>query len=446
VFPNEQIKSGDNGVLAVEFSDGSRMDLGRNSDITLNENTQVSDEDNKQKSSTLEDAQGEVAEIQKALAEDENFDPSKLEAPAAGGVAAVGGGGEDDGSSVVEIDYLNPTTTPNNGFDTIGITVAFPEQREVLLLEPDIPVPVAGPTESVEVTDSAVDETSGLNTNASGALSIDGAAPQDVSLLASGATWDAANKALIADDNSYRIDVNNDGTYTFTLLSALDHPPGSGVDNKFDFDISAELTSDSGSVFNTSFTVTVYDDGPVVNNTEGSIRDIYDAPDEILEGLIDYDLGLDGLGSIRLNEPSWDGDDNPLSSEDDTLSFELDNSGNLGVLYAYVDVTSEDGSNGNPGWDGVGGADRLVFTLQPEASSGDVGSYELVLYDVVDLPEPSDGSEELQSLDILFGFTATDNDGDSVSDDFTVTFNNFLTDLDPNSTLLSHPDSVDLTA
>jgi hypothetical protein len=145
VLPNEQIKTGDNGVLAVEFSDGSTMDLGRNSDIILNENSLVSDEANKQTSSTLEDAQEEVAEIQKALAEDESFDPSKLEAPAAGGVAAVGGGAEDDGSSVVEIDYLNPTMTPYNGFDTTGITVAFPEQREVLLLDPDQSVSVEEP-------------------------------------------------------------------------------------------------------------------------------------------------------------------------------------------------------------------------------------------------------------------------------------------------------------
>ena len=140
VLPNEQIITGDGGAIAVEFSDGTTMDLGRNSDVTLNEATLISYEGNKLASPTLvEDAQGEVAAIQEVLAEDGTFDPSKLDAPAAGGVAAAGGaaGMEDDGSTVVEIDYLNPTMTPHNGFDTTGINVVFPEPLEVLLLEPD---------------------------------------------------------------------------------------------------------------------------------------------------------------------------------------------------------------------------------------------------------------------------------------------------------------------
>ena len=144
VLPNEQIITGDGGAIAVEFSDGTTMDLGRNSDVTLNEATLISYEGNKLASPTLvEDAQGEVAAIQEVLAEDGTFDPSKLDAPAAGGVAAAGGaaGMEDDGSTVVEIDYLNPTMTPVNGFDTTGINVVFPEPLEELLLEPDEPPP-----------------------------------------------------------------------------------------------------------------------------------------------------------------------------------------------------------------------------------------------------------------------------------------------------------------
>ena len=67
VQANEQIITGDDGVIAVEFSDGTTIDLGRNSDVTLNENTLISDEGNKQASQTLEDAQGEVAAAQRAI-------------------------------------------------------------------------------------------------------------------------------------------------------------------------------------------------------------------------------------------------------------------------------------------------------------------------------------------------------------------------------------------
>ena len=47
VLPNEQIITGDGGAIAVEFSDGTTMDLGRNSNATLNEATLMSDEGNK---------------------------------------------------------------------------------------------------------------------------------------------------------------------------------------------------------------------------------------------------------------------------------------------------------------------------------------------------------------------------------------------------------------
>lgn len=166
VLPNEQIITGDGGAIAVEFSDGTTLDLGRNSDAILNEATLFSNIGNKQASPTLEDVQEEVAAIQQALTEDQTFDPSKLEAPAAGGVAAAGGAGaEDDGSTMVEIDYLNPTMTPYNGFDTTGIGVVFPELIEELIQEPDVTVPGIDPLPpsialSIEVENQYIKEDS----------------------------------------------------------------------------------------------------------------------------------------------------------------------------------------------------------------------------------------------------------------------------------------------
>ncbi len=144
VLPNEQIVTGNTGVISIEFADGTTLDLGRNS-VTILDDETINYEANLAPSApTSEQAQlAEVEAMQKAIAEGEEFDPSKLEATAAGAPGA-GGPGEDDGHTFVNVDYLQPTATPESGFETTGISTAFPETQEPLILNPEQqPIPVA---------------------------------------------------------------------------------------------------------------------------------------------------------------------------------------------------------------------------------------------------------------------------------------------------------------
>ncbi|MGJ0486183.1 MAG: retention module-containing protein [Methylomicrobium sp.] len=136
VLPDEVIVTADNGNIVIEFNDGTTMDLGRNQQITLNEDALIPENPVAQAATqTAAGAQSEVAAIQQALF-DENFDPTKaLKATAAGG-ADVGGGGNEGHGTVYVVDYNDPRSQPDSGFDTTGISVAFPQMEEDLILNP----------------------------------------------------------------------------------------------------------------------------------------------------------------------------------------------------------------------------------------------------------------------------------------------------------------------
>ena len=187
VLPNEQIVTGDAGTIVIEFSDGTSMDLGRNASVTLNDDALNSENAPKQASQSADDAQDEVAAIQQALLDGENFDPSKLAATAAGGAPAAGGGTEDNGNTIVNVDYLNPDMTPDNGFDTTGIGVAFEDPDADFILNPQSIVvpPVISVSVDVSVdvqVDLAVE--TGVDVNGVDVVVIDPAT--DIGLLPDG--------------------------------------------------------------------------------------------------------------------------------------------------------------------------------------------------------------------------------------------------------------------
>ena len=134
VFADEQVVTGDAGTIAIEFNDGSMMDLGRNAQSILDEETLNLEFDVKPKDTAV--AEDEVLATQAALLQDRNFDPTAdLPAPAAG-ATTVAGAGEDDGFSIVQIDYSEPRMTPVSGFETTGIGVDFTEILPELILDP----------------------------------------------------------------------------------------------------------------------------------------------------------------------------------------------------------------------------------------------------------------------------------------------------------------------
>jgi T1SS-143 domain-containing protein len=91
-------------------------------------------------------------------------------------------------------------------------------------------------------------------------------AGSSLTLSAEGATWDANSKTLTGADNAWTLQVNGDGTYTFTQLQALDHPNSSDPNDPLDIKITAVATDGDGDSISKDFKVTVFDDGPTFDH------------------------------------------------------------------------------------------------------------------------------------------------------------------------------------
>ncbi|WP_051305918.1 retention module-containing protein [Desulfogranum mediterraneum] len=175
VFANERIVTGPDGSISIVFADGEiQLDLGRMSEVVLDEEVFAGEESAGDGAATVED-------IQLAL-EDETFDPTlQLEPPAAGGAAAGEGGG---GRKIVSLTPDQLEVTPEADAETTGIELDFldapgvdilpTEEVPLLAVEPapvffttpaavtppeDIPPPPPPPPPSTPLVPEANDDT-----------------------------------------------------------------------------------------------------------------------------------------------------------------------------------------------------------------------------------------------------------------------------------------------
>ena len=136
----DQIITDQAGTIIIGLENGKELDLGRDSNIILDEallnlDFEISQED-------IAELKQEVQATQEALLTDQNFDPTAdQEAPAAG---EVQGAGDDDGFSIVQIEYAEPRAIPVSGFETTGISFSLPETIPELILETQDNLPVTG--------------------------------------------------------------------------------------------------------------------------------------------------------------------------------------------------------------------------------------------------------------------------------------------------------------
>jgi VCBS repeat-containing protein len=175
---------------------------------------------------------------------------------------------------------------------------APPEIVEILPVAPRLAAaaPVNGTPTIRGMTPSAVDEEgleggnagdsyaggdqTGEAITATGQFDIDFGTdgPHDVEavvLSATGATWAQATTTtgtLTAGDGTWKLTVNADGTYTFTVLAASHH---SEIDLEDDLTIFVTLTvkDGNGDVVSGSFDITINDDGPLLSAAINVIED-----------------------------------------------------------------------------------------------------------------------------------------------------------------------------
>lgn len=135
VYQDEIITTGAGGAVEVEFSDGSVMTLGRNSQAVLDTDAF----DPQDVAQAPADAASDVEALQQALLD--GTDPTQVGEATAAGAGTSGGGNE--GTDIVQVVYEAPEVTPEAGFETTGITVAFEDGREEEIFDD---VPTAGIT------------------------------------------------------------------------------------------------------------------------------------------------------------------------------------------------------------------------------------------------------------------------------------------------------------
>ncbi|WP_439889384.1 DUF5801 repeats-in-toxin domain-containing protein [Pseudomonas sp. MBLB4123] len=363
--------------------------------------------------------------------------------------------GNDDELLSLPIDFSGMLTAIDGDGDSVG---AFNSGSFVIDVEDDVPVAVVGeerPTLNALVHEDVLSSPYPGNSEGGQTLVASGAAgslhalvdfgadgPGDFglaadlsSLTAQGLTSEGTALSYTVDTNSglltasangntiFTLQVNADGSWTFTLSGPLDHPVMDGNDNEtlagLGIDFSGVLTATDGDGdplvggFDPgSFAIDVQDDVPVLagsgqerpqvsglvhedvlsspypGNSEGGQTLVASGAAGSLHALVDF--GADGPGDFGLAADLSSLTAQGLTSEGTALSYTVDT--NSGLLTASA--------NGN-----------TIFTLQVNAD----GSWTFTLSGPLDHPD-MDGNdgETLAGLGIDFSgvLTATDGDGD----------------------------------
>lgn len=142
VYANELITTNIAAAIEIELNDGSVMDLGRSSQVML-DNAVFDPSATTTVASETDDVPDDIAAIQAALLAGE--DPTEVGDATAAGAGVVTG---NEGHAPVFVDYLNPTVRPEAGFDTIGVFNEYdlPEE-DIIILDEEDGSPTTGNTE-----------------------------------------------------------------------------------------------------------------------------------------------------------------------------------------------------------------------------------------------------------------------------------------------------------
>ncbi|TVQ72232.1 MAG: retention module-containing protein, partial [Oceanospirillales bacterium] len=367
-----------------------------------------------------------------------------LEAPAAGTEGAPEGGG----SNFVRLDrveenvdplsfqfsqeFLSPFTIP------IGESIGVAEVTSDEALIPPTVTPLGGEVNESGSLDSFT-QSLGINL---GGLS------GTVTLSSPGAVWNPETNTLIYGPDSYggswQIQINPDGTYTFTQTGAMEHPNSDDPNDVVPVEVTVTVVSENGLSAESSFIVNILDDGPSIielnTDAEGLALNVFDA-ETLLEGgstdkfelsdlfSVDVDYGTDGPGSVawtyalglvqgdQLQLPGEDLNDFPQDSGFNPIPFPiqlpqnavlsgLTSSGSPIILELSIDQQTITGSI-------IGEGTDTVFTLA-------IVDGELILTQFLPIDHLLNGVPvdqlDLANLVTLTGsVTVTDRDGDTVN-------------------------------
>ena len=188
----------------------------------------------------------------------------------------------------------------------------------------------------------------------------------------------------------FTLTLNANGTYSFSLLGTLDHADGTNPNDIITLSFEYEATDFDGDSTTNTLNIRVADDAPLAQDVLGVLSDESSDIGTTLNGVLTPDAGEDGLASI-----------------DGTGSF------SYGGSYEGTQLTS----NGQPvtvifdpatgTYTGSAGG-TTVFTLVIDSN----GQYDFTLLSNLDHGDANDPDD---ILTLKFGYSVTDNDGDTDS-------------------------------
>ncbi len=206
-------------------------------------------------------------------------------------------------------------------------------------------------------------------------------------------TYDSATNTYTGSANGqsvFTMVIDNDGSYEFILTGTLDHPDTSDNNDVLSLQFGVIATDGDGDAIETMVQVDVLDDGPICVVPQIAVVDETDlAPDTSVSGQLAAHFGQDGIGGFSAN---GNGPSQSLTSNGDAVSISFDPATNT--------------------YTGTAGAET-IFTLSVASD----GSYNFVLSGTLDHPNTSDPNDV---INLKFGVTATDFDGDSVDGTLTI--------------------------
>lgn len=290
VFQNETILTGELGAVEIALSDGSLIDLGRNSETIL-------DPDVLNLANTEQNAATNDVEVLQQAILDGN-DPTQIFEPTAAG---PNGDNRNEGATTIQVQHAAPETTPTSGFDTTGVNFALTQEivrsdDELQVVRTDVNTvngqPLAGPNNRIALDDDAlggnrggIDDDNPDSLNLSGILSHDFGSDGQGTILLSNFGAPAGFIYTLNDDGTV-MTVSQDGTdilrlslsdttsgqYTVNQLAPIIHADGQNENNQ-NFDINYQVTDGNGDTVSGNISISADDDTPVIVVGQNSVND-----------------------------------------------------------------------------------------------------------------------------------------------------------------------------
>ena len=249
----------------------------------------------------------------------------------------------------------------------------------------------------------------------------------------------------------FTLEINADGSYTFTLTGPIDHPDGSDPNDVLNFTFGVLATDADGDQSTGIISMDIYDDGPEAQPYQGNAISEQDLP-AVITNQLNIDFGEDGAGSVEftgqvLYVPVMGEPPQTLMSGGQPVSFGFNADGELvgstpdGTVVFTIVMDPLTGEYTFTLFEGIDHGDLdvswLLFEVLTTEGDGDTASswvsvdvYDAdpdVKPDVVEVDETDDGVLVAKGdLDIDFGgdgagaatangrFAVTDENGDAI--------------------------------